>query len=94
MSKKDSDSSQGEITFEKLKRFLLEVGFDQSACVSNTLAFHHRESGALVMLSIPKDGKSVRPADLLSVLIRLENYGLVSQSVLGQFKRGKLPMAS
>ena len=31
-----------------------------------------KESGTIVMLSIPDDGVEVRPADLLSILVRLE----------------------
>lgn len=62
--------------------------------MDSSLAFHHRDSGTIIVLSIPRDGRSVRPADLLSVLIRLENQGLVDDSVLDQFKSGKLPMAS
>lgn len=90
MSKED----QGKITFERLKQFLVAIGFDQPATVGGTLAFHHHESETLVMLSIPNDGVSVRPADLLSVLVRLERQELVSESVLTQFRNGKLPMAS
>lgn len=83
-----------EITFDKLKQFLLTIGFAQPARVNNTLAFHHSESETLVMLTVPDDSQSVRPADLLSILVRLENKGLVPESVLAQFKLGKLPAAS
>jgi len=88
------DKNQNEITFEGLQNFLRRIGFDQPAKVGNSLAFHHPESGTIILLSIPKDGRSVRSADLLSVLIRLENQGLVDDSVLDRFKSGKLPMAS
>ncbi len=90
MSRENPD----EITFEGLKRFLCRIGFDQPATINDSLAFHHRETGTLIMLSIPKDGRSVRSADLLSVLVRLENQGLVDDSALHRFKSGKLPMAS
>ncbi|NQT40756.1 MAG: hypothetical protein HQ581_24895 [Planctomycetes bacterium] len=90
MSREDQD----EITFEGLKRFLRRIGFDQPATIDGSLAFHHRESATLIMLSIPKNGRSVRAADLLSVLVRLENQGLVDDSALNRFKSGKLPMAS
>lgn len=89
-----SHENQNEITFEGLQRFLRRVGFDQSAKIENSLAFHHHESGTMIVLSIPEDGRTVRSADLLSVLMRLETQGLVDDSVLEQFKLGKLPMAS
>jgi hypothetical protein len=87
-----SHENQNEITFDSLQQFLRRVGFDQSAKIDNSLAFHH-ESGTIIVLSIPKDGRSVRSADFLSVMMRLETQGLVDDSVLEQFKLGKLPMA-
>ncbi len=89
-----SHQSQNEITFEGLQQFLRRVGFDQPARIDNSLAFHHRDSGTIIVLSIPKDNRSVRSADLLSVLMRLEAQGLVDDWVLEHFKSGKLPMAS
>ena len=89
-----SHDIRNEITFDGLQQFLRHVGFDQSAKIDNSLAFHHHESGTIIVLSIPKDGRSVRSADLLSVLMRLETQGLVNDSVLEQFKSGRLPMAS
>ena len=89
-----SANIQSEVTFERLKQFLLTIGFEQPARANNTLAFHHRESETIVMLTVPDDGRSVRPADLLSILVRLENKGLVPESVLAQFRLGKLPAAS
>lgn len=89
-----SHENQNEITFEGLQRFLRRVGFDQSAKIEKSLAFHHHESGTMIVLSIPEDGRTVRSADLLSVLMRLETQGIVDDSVLEQFKLGKLPMAS
>ncbi len=89
-----SQESQNEMTFDGLQQFLRDTGFDQSVKINNSLAFHHRESGTIITLSIPADGRSVRSADLLSVAMRLESQGLVADSVLYQFKSGKLPMAS
>ena len=89
-----SHEDQNEITFEGLQRFLRRVGFDRSAKINNSLAFHHHDSSTMIVLSIPEDGCSVRSADLLSVLMRLETQGLVDDSVLERFKSGKLPMAS
>jgi len=88
------DQNQNEITFKGLKEFLCQIGFDQPATIDESLAFHHPDSGTLIMLSVPKDGRSVRSADLLSVLMRLENQGLIDDSALKSFKSGKLPMAS
>jgi len=89
-----SNDTQDELTFAGLQKFLCRVGFEQPAKVNNSLAFHHPDSGTIVALSIPEDGRSVRSADLLSVLMRLESAGLVDDSELEQFKSGKLPMAS
>jgi hypothetical protein len=89
-----SNDTQGELTFDGLQKFLIRVGFEQPAKVNNSLAFHHPDSGTIIALSIPKDGRSVRSADLLSVLMRLESVGLVDDFELEQFKSGKLPMAS
>ena len=89
-----SNDTQGELTCDGLQKFLIRVGFEQPAKVNNSLAFHHPDSGTIIALSIPKDGRSVRSADLLSVLMRLESVGLVDDFELEQFKSGKLPMAS
>jgi hypothetical protein len=89
-----ADKSRDNITFDRLLVFLRSIGFDQPAKVNNSLAFHHRESGTIIMLSIPPDGRSVRSADLLSVMMRLESDGLVDDSVLKQFKSGNLQIAS
>lgn len=86
--------SPDKITFATLQQFLIEIGFASPVTIENSLAFHHAESGTLVMLAIPEDGETVHPADLLSVLVRLENEDLASQSVLKQFRAGKLPLAS
>jgi hypothetical protein len=83
-----------EITFEEVQRFLLSIGFDQPARVNGSLAYYHRTSDTLATLAIPQDGRSVRPSDWLSIRIRLENKGLVQDSVIAQLKLGKLPAAS
>lgn len=83
-----------EMTFEGLQQFLHRLGFDQQTKISDSLAYHHIASGTIIVLSIPQDGRSVRSADLLSVLMRLEAQGLVDDSVLDQFKLGRLPLAS
>jgi hypothetical protein len=89
-----STHSPSEITFESLKHFLLKVGFEQTSSRKNALALHHRESDTIVALLIPADGKTVRPADLTSVVFRLEYQGLVGESALHSLRAGKLPVAS
>jgi hypothetical protein len=93
MSKREKNS-QAEMTFDGLQQFLRDTGFDQSVKISNSMAFHHRESGTIITLSIPADGSTVRSADLLSVAMRLESQGLVGASVPHLLRSGKLPMAS
>ncbi len=89
-----SHTNQNEIAFDALQDYLREIGFDQSIKINNSLAFHRRESGTIITLSIPADGRTVRSADLLSIAMRLEAEGIVGESVLDQIKSGKLPMAS
>lgn len=89
-----SNDSQDELTFDGLRNFLCRVGFELPAKINNSLAFHHPDSGTIIALSIPEDGRSVRSADVLSVLMRLESEGLVDDCELEQFKSGKLPLAS
>lgn len=85
--------SQSEITFDGLKQFLCDIGFEQPVKIENSLAFQH-DTGTIVLLSIPDDGRTVRPADLLSVLMRLEHQGLIGDAALKQFRSGVLPKAS
>ncbi len=89
-----SNGTQNELTFGGLQKFLCRVGFELPAKINNLLAFHHPDSGTIIVLSIPEDGRSVRSADFLSVLMRLESVGLVDDSEIEQFKSGRLPMAS
>jgi len=85
---------QDELTFMGLQKYLSRVGFTQAAPIKESLAFEHPASGTLIILSIPADNRSVRPADLLSVLMRLEYMGLATEAELQQFRAGKLPMVS
>ena len=89
-----SEKSHDKIEFDGLQKFLASIGFEKSVKVNNTLAYQHAESGTIVTLAIPEDGRAVRPADLLSILVRLETQGLVEESALRQFRVGKLPLAS
>lgn len=89
-----SYTNESEITFSGVTQFLRHVGFDQPVKVNGTLAFQHADTGTLVILSIPQDGQAVRTSDLMSMLIRLEKDQLVDDTVLHQFKSGRLPMAS
>ena len=86
--------SQGKITYPQLKRFLIGLGFEEPAAVHPNPAFVHRKSGTVLILSSPTPSDRVRPADLLSVLVRLEHEGLASEDVLQQFRLGNLPKAS
>jgi len=89
-----SRESQDEITFDGVKHYLCRVGFDQPIKLNRTLAFQHSVSGTLIMLSIPPDGRTIRPADLLSMQMRLEKDGLVDDAALAQLKSGQLPDAA
>jgi hypothetical protein len=89
-----SPESPAEMTLEHLGNFLCRIGFEQPAKMDHSLAFRHLASGTVIVLSIPAPGQRVRPADLLSVLTRLENQGLVDDQTLAAFKIGRLPKAS
>ena len=88
------EKSQDKINFDGMQKFLTSIGFKKAGHVNKSLAFHHPDSGTIVTLAIPEDGQEVRPADLLSILVRLERQGLVEESMLEQFRIGKLPLAS
>jgi hypothetical protein len=87
-------ANQGEITFTHLRDFLVGLGFEQPASLQQSHAFLHRKSGVVLMVSAARDTGPVRPADLLSVLMRLECEGLASEADLQQFRSGRLPKAS
>lgn len=89
-----SSDAPHELTFDRLQQFLRRLGFQQPAKLKQSLAFHHPQSGTIIALSIPSDGRTIRPADLTSVLMRLEAAALVDHDELQQMKSGKLPMAS
>lgn len=89
-----SQGNRTEITFDGLKKFLRQIGYDQILQCSRSLVFRHPRSETLVMLSIPDDGCSVRSADLLSIRVRLENQGLIDDAAVSELEAGRLPMAS
>lgn len=89
-----SRENQSELTFEGLQQILVRAGFDRAATINRSLAFHHRSTGTIITLAIPEDGRSVRSADLLSVLTRLEANGLADPALLDRIKARRLPKAS
>lgn len=88
-----AETNHDEITFEGLQRFLRRLGFSRVSPIKNAVALEN-ESGALIVLSIPADGRTVRPADRTSVLTKLEYLGLADEGSLELFRSGKLPLAS
>jgi hypothetical protein len=89
-----SRAGPGEITYPQLTNYLTGLGFVQSAAGKKSQAFVHGNSGTVLILAKPPPSKPVHPADLLSVLVRLESEGLASDADLQQFRLGKLPKAS
>jgi hypothetical protein len=89
-----SRKSPGAITYAQLTDFLTGLGFEQAAVSKKSQALVHRKSGTTLILAKPPPSKPVRPADLLSVLVRLEYQGLASESQLQDIRLGKLPKAS
>ncbi len=89
-----SNENQNKITFARLKRYLKRIGFDQSVTMEQTVAFHHEGSGVIVTLTVPEDGVSIRSADLLSILVRLEIHGIESKDGIRQLQQGQIPVAA
>jgi hypothetical protein len=88
------DKSRDEITFDGLREYLRSLGFRRLESMERAIALYHDEAGALLVLSIPQDGRTVRPADRTSVLTRLEYFGLVDEQALNEFRSGRLPIPS
>ena len=88
------NENQNSVTFERLKQYLKSAGFNRSLAMENTIAFHHEESGGIVTLTVPEDGTTVRDADLMSILIRLENNGIETEDRIRQLRHGQIPFAA
>jgi len=83
-----------ELDFQGLVQFLKEIGFEDTGIISSSQMLRHRESDTILAIAVPENGHSVRPADLLSIIVRLESQGIADEKTLDQFRAGKLPLAS
>lgn len=88
------DTNENDIDFQGLKHFLKGIGFEEIGKSGTALMLKHQESDTIVALTIPENGYSVRPADLLSIIVRLECQGIADEKTLERFRAGKLPLAS
>ena len=88
------NENKDSVTFERLKQYLKSAGFNRSLAMENTIAFHHEESGVIVTLTVPEDGTTIRDADLMSILIRLENNGIETEDRIRQLRHGQIPFAA
>lgn len=89
------ESAPGKIPFRRLWRYLLSLGFEETeAKVAGTKVLYHRSSKTVLVFTEMPPGDPVRPADYLSVLVRLEYQGLVSEDALDELRQGRLPKAS
>ena len=87
--------SQSKISVAGLRKYLDSIGFHQLAEVGQTRAFRHDPSDTIVTLTgVSEDDDSVRPADLLSIVTRLEAKDIVPASAISQIQNGKIPAAS
>ena len=82
------------INFPNLIAFLKRIGFEEGSCKDHAVVLKHPPTDTVIALIVPHDGVTVRPADLLSVLTRLEFNGIVDTETLAQFRAGQLPLAS
>ncbi len=82
--------TEKQIDFISLCQFLKNAGFEESSKVDRTLVLCHQDSGTIVTLAVPEDNHTVRPADLLSIVTRLERQGIVSDETVETFRSGKL----
>ncbi|MCC7336787.1 MAG: hypothetical protein IT422_16975 [Pirellulaceae bacterium] len=88
------DANENDIDFQGLKHFLKGIGFEEVGNPDTSLILKHQESDTIVAITVPENGHSVRPADLLSIIVRLEYQGIADEKTLEQFRAGKLPLAS
>jgi hypothetical protein len=90
-----SESAPAKITFARLRSYLISLGFAETeARLPGTRTLYHRASKTLLVFTEMPAGEPVRPADFLSVLVRLEYQGLVSDAALDELRQGRLPKAS
>lgn len=83
-----------EIKSEAMNAWLLSIGFQQIAESGHSLVFRHVQSGSVVTLTRRDDSEFVRPADVLSIRVRLESEALVTDDAIEELRRGRLPIAS
>jgi hypothetical protein len=82
------------MTFRRLWRYLLSLGFEETeAKVDRKRVLYHSPSKTVLLFSDRGPNEPVRPADFLSVLVRLEYQGLASDEALAELRQGRLPKA-
>ena len=89
-----NNQNRVEVGMAAMQQFLQTVGFESIAKIGHSLAYRHRESGAVVTLTAGEHSGTVRPADFLSIKFRLESEGLVTDEAVAELNQGRLPIAS
>jgi len=83
------------VTYEQLRQFLLEQGFDEEP--GEHLVFRHAETGTLVRLALHEPDEAVLERDLVKVRALLEQKRLLDAAAFDQWlqkkKRQKKPAA-
>ena len=83
-----------EVSAKAMQAYLISIGFHLIADSGHSLAFRHDGSGVVVALANSDNSDLVRPADFLSIRVRLESEQLITEDAAEVFKQGRLPLAS
>ncbi len=85
----------GNVTNEKLRQLLLDLGFDKAQSVKNShRVFRHPDSRCVIVLPDNRDEGIARAADLAAVRDHLAQQGHLEEVIFDHFvAEGKLPAA-
>ncbi|MBL7041929.1 MAG: hypothetical protein ISR77_25070 [Pirellulaceae bacterium] len=85
----------GQVTNEKLRQLLLDLGFTREQLVkNNNRAFRHPVSRCVIVLPDNRDEDTARAADIAAVRDHLAHQGHLEEAIFDRFmSEGKLPAA-
>jgi hypothetical protein len=87
--------SRDDLTRSQLDQLLRRLGFQTGKRTESCEAYYHADSETLILLPAADAGAPVRPADLMSVRMRLVSKGLLDDDAFAGFvETGRLPLAS
>ena len=87
--------NRNDLTRGQLDRLLRHMGFETGKRTDSCDAYYHAETETLILLPVADAGEPVRPADLMSVRLRLVGNGFLAEDAFAAFLTdGTLPLAS